>query len=130
MIGIDTNILLRFFEPGDDAAQTAAARQLVRDQAPVFINPIVLAEFAWTLRRTFKLHRAAIYDRLASIVEADEFKVAHPEAIGRAVKQYETGAADFSDYLIGELNAVFGCETTLTFDKTAAKNPAFRRLPV
>ena len=130
MIGIDTNVLLRFFEPGDDPEQTAAARQLVRDHAPVFINPIVLAEFAWTLRRTFKLRRAAIYDRLANVVDAVEFKVAYPEAIGRAVKQYETGTADFSDYLIGELNAVFGCEATLTFDKTAAKNPAFRRLPV
>ncbi len=108
MIGIDTNVLLRFFEAGDDAEQTAAARQLVRDQAPVFVNPIVLAEFAWTLRRTFKLDRATVYDRLNAIVEADEFKLADPEAIGRAVKQYETGAADFSDYLIGELNAVFG----------------------
>jgi predicted nucleic-acid-binding protein len=130
MIGIDTNVLLRFFEAGDDAEQTAAARQLVRDQAPVFVNPIVLAEFAWTLRKTFKLDRAAVCDRLAGVVEAAEFKLAYPEAIGRAVKQYETGAADFSDYLIGELNAVFGCDTTLTFDKTAAKSRAFRRLAV
>jgi predicted nucleic-acid-binding protein len=130
MIGIDTNVLLRLFEVGDDAEQTAAARQLVRDQAPVFVNPIVLAEFAWTLRKTFKLDRATVYDRLAAVVEADEFKLAYPEAIARAVKQYETGAADFSDYLIGELNVAFGCDTTLTFDKAAAKNRVFRRLPV
>jgi predicted nucleic-acid-binding protein len=130
MIGIDTNVLLRFFDASDDAKQTAAARQLVRDQGPVFINPIVLAEFVWTLRRTFKLDRAAVYDRLVGIVEAEEFKLAYPEATGRAVKQYEKGAADFSDYLIGELNAAFGCETTLTFDKAAGKDPAFRHLPV
>jgi predicted nucleic-acid-binding protein len=130
MIGIDTNVLLRFFEAGDDAEQTAAARQLVRDQAPVFINPIVLAEFAWTLRRTFKLDRATIYDRLAGIIEAHEFRLAFPEAIGRAVKQYEEGAADFSDYLIGELNGAFGCDTTLTFDKAAGKSRVFRRLSI
>jgi predicted nucleic-acid-binding protein len=130
MIGIDTNVLLRFFEAGDDAEQTAAARQLVRDEAPVFINPIVLAEFAWTLRRTFKLDRAAVYERLARIIEADEFKLAYPEAIDRAVKHYETGAADFSDYLNGELNGALGCDATLTFDKAAAKNRAFRHLPV
>jgi len=128
MIGIDTNVLLRFFEAGDDSDQTAAARQLVRDQAPVFVNPIVLAEFAWTLRKTFKLDRATVYDRLAGVVEAPEFTLAYPEAIGRAVKQYKAGAADFSDYLIGELNHVFECDTTLTFDKTAAKTPAFRHL--
>ncbi len=129
MIGIDTNVLLRFFEAGDDAKQTAAARQLVREQAPVFINPIVLAEFAWTLRKTFKLDRAAVHDRLAELIEADEFNLAYPEAMRRAVKQYETGVADFSDYLIGELNIVFGCDATLTFDKAAAKNRPFRHLP-
>jgi predicted nucleic-acid-binding protein len=129
MIGIDTNVLLRFFEAGSDVRQTAAPRRLVRDQAPVFINPIVLAEFAWTLRKTYKLDRAAIYMRLAGIVSAVEFKLAYRDAIGRAVKQYEMGTADFSDYLIGELNAVFYCETTLTFDKAAAKSRAFRRLP-
>jgi predicted nucleic-acid-binding protein len=129
MIGIDTNVLLRFFEAGDDADQTAATQQLVRDQAPVFVNPIVLAEFAWTLRKTFKLDRAAVYDRLAGVVAAPEFTLAYPEATSRAVKQYEAGAADFSDYLIGELNLVFGCDMTLTFDRAAAKSPAFRRLP-
>jgi predicted nucleic-acid-binding protein len=128
MIRIDTNVLLRFFEADDDAAQTAAARRLVRDEAPVFVNPIVLAEFAWTLRKLFRLDRAAVCRRLAGIVEADEFRLAYPDAIGRAVKQYEKGPADFSDYLIGELNAVFGCHTTLTFDKDAAKNYAFRHL--
>jgi predicted nucleic-acid-binding protein len=128
MIGIDTNVLLRFFEADDDAKQTAAARQLVREQSPVFINPIVLAEFAWTLRKTFKLDRAAVHDRLAELIEAPEFKLAYPEAMGRAVKQYETGAADFSDYMIGELNLVFGCDATLTFDNAAAKSRAFRRL--
>ena len=127
MIGIDTNVLLRFFE-GDDAAQTVAARRLVRDEAPVFINPIVLVEFAWTLGTAFKLDRAAVYKRLSGIVEATEFKMAYPEAIGRAVKQYGTGTADFSDYLIGELNAVFGCGATLTFDKAAAKNRVFHHL--
>jgi predicted nucleic-acid-binding protein len=129
MIGIDTNVLLRFFEADDHAAQTAAARQLVRDEAPVFINHIVLTEFAWTLRKLFKLDLAAVCRRLAGIVEAEEFKVACPDAISRAVKQYEQGPADFSDYLIGELNAAIGCHATLTFDKDAAKNSHFRHLP-
>jgi predicted nucleic-acid-binding protein len=78
----------------------------VREQVPVFINPIVLAEFAWTLRKTFKLDRAAVHERLAELIEAPEFKLAYPEAMGRAVKQYETGAADFSAYLIGELERI------------------------
>jgi predicted nucleic-acid-binding protein len=128
MVGIDTNVLVRFFEANDDARQTAAARELVREAAPVFVNPVVLAEFAWTLRTVFKLGRAAIHDRLAGIVEAPEFSVAFPDATARAVTQYESGAADFADYLIGELNVAWGCENTLTFDKAATKSGAFRYL--
>ena len=99
--------------------------------AQSFVHPIVLAEFAWTLRTTFKLDRTTVYDRLAGIVTAPEFTLANPQATGRAVEQYGMGAADFADCLIGEINhAVFGCETTVTFDKAAAKVPAFRHLPI
>ena len=47
MIGIDTNVLLRIFAPAtDEPLQVRAARELLRAEAPVFLNPIVLAEFA------------------------------------------------------------------------------------
>ena len=128
MIGIDTNVLLRFFQADGDSSQIESARRLIRTEAPVFVNPIVLAEFAWTLRSTFKLKRAAIHDRLAGIVEAPEFSVSQPEATGRAVAQFATGPADFADYLVGELNVAFGCSETVTFDKDATKAPAFRNL--
>ena len=62
MIGIDTNVLLRIFgSDEDDPDQVAAARGLLRTAAPLFVNPIVLAEFVWTLRRTYKLDRRAIH---------------------------------------------------------------------
>lgn len=51
MDGIDTNVLLRFFDPADDPDQAAAVRKLVQRQGTVFVSPIVLAEFVWTLRR-------------------------------------------------------------------------------
>jgi predicted nucleic-acid-binding protein len=128
MIGIDTNILLRLFKPEDDARQADAARLVVTSLGPVLVNPIVLAEFVWVLQKTFKLDRADIHVRLAGIVNAPEFTFAFPQATRRALEQYEKGPADFADYLMGELNLAFGCEATLTFDKDAAKHPAFRHL--
>ena len=53
MIGLDTNVLLRLFIE-DDAAQSERARRLVdasAANAPCVVNPVVLAEFAWTLAR-------------------------------------------------------------------------------
>ena len=55
MRGIDTNVLLRTVDL-TDPAQTAAVEHLL-DQAadePLFVNHIVLCEFAWTLERLFK----------------------------------------------------------------------------
>jgi predicted nucleic-acid-binding protein len=128
MIGIDTNVLVRLFELEDDPQQTAAARRLIETRAPVFINPIVLAEFAWTLRSIFKLDREAVYARLLGIVDAPEFTVLFPQATGRAIEQYGKGPAGFADYLIGELNLECGCERTFTFDEDAARNLTFRAL--
>jgi predicted nucleic-acid-binding protein len=122
MIGIDTNILIRMFQTEDDPRQSAAAQNFVRHQAPVFLSPIVLAQFAWTLRNTFKIDRIGIYARLAILIDAPEFAVPYPEAVALAVKQYGKGSADFADYLIGELNLAYGCDRTFTFDKDAVRN--------
>ncbi len=130
MIGIDTNILLRFFETDDAPEQTAAAQAFVREQGSVFLNPVVLVELVWTLRSTFALDRLTIYSRLARLVSAPEFSFAFHEATERAVSQYGQGAADFADCLIGELNLEFGCDVTMTFDKKASKTLPFRRLEI
>ncbi|MFC7399720.1 PIN domain-containing protein [Chelatococcus sp. GCM10030263] len=128
MIGLDTNVLLRIFSSDDDAAQVSAAQKLLRDQSPVFIGPVVLAEFAWTLKQTYKLDRAAIHRRLQGVVQAPEFVVPFPEATERAVELYGIGPADFADYLIAEMNLAAGCTTTVTFDRDAAKCPSFTSL--
>jgi predicted nucleic-acid-binding protein len=88
MIAIDTNILIRFLEQDDNAAQTAAARDLVRREGTVFINPIVMVELVWVLRSTFELDRSSIYSRLKRLIAAPEFCVPFPDATERAVTQY------------------------------------------
>jgi predicted nucleic-acid-binding protein len=129
MISLDTNVLIRvFMDEDDEPRQTKAARELVRREAPVLVNPIVLAEFVWTLRSAYRLDRAAIHARLAGIAAAPEFSLMFPEATRRAVDLFETGPADFSDYLVGEMDAETGCTTTFTFDRDAARGERFTEL--
>jgi len=130
MIGFDTNILLLLFETEEDPAQTVAAQRALKEHAPVFINPVVLVEFVWTLRRTFKLNRAGIDARLVKVVNSTEFQVVFPQQTRNALASFSIGPANFADYLVAELNVALGCEATLTFDKAAAKNRAFRHLRV
>lgn len=130
MIALDTNVLLCAFQHDDDGAQSARARQGIRDHAPVFVHEIVLVEFAWTCKSVFKLDRAAIHRLLEAMFEATEFVFAQPQAVERAVKGYASRKSDFADWLLAESNREHGCETTLTFDAAVAKGDGFRLMAV
>ncbi len=123
MIGLDTNVLLRL---GDDEepAQRERARELVRSQGASgsFVNAIVLAEFAWTLTRSYRLSRADVAARISVILESPEFVVANLDDASRAVQRFRDGGADFADYFLAEINASFGCTMTATFDRDALKS--------
>ncbi len=125
MIGIDTNILLRIFETEDDPVQSLRARRAIEENTPVYLHDVVLAEFVWTCRTTFKQSRQAIHRRLQAIAQSTEFVVARPEVFERAVEAYGSQKSDFADWLIGISNLEQGLEYTLTFDKGAARRRAF-----
>lgn len=131
MIGIDTNVLLRVLLD-DDREQSARAVRLIktiRAEGPVVINPIVLAEAVWTLRRKLQGSREEIAPRIEQLLETDGFEVMFPEAARRALDGYRTGPADFADYFVAEINAEIGCRTTFTFDKDAVKSPSYSPVP-
>ena len=123
MIGLDTNVLLRLGDD-DEPHQRDRARALVRSQGAngCFVNPIVLAEFAWTLTRSYKLSRGDAAARIALILESPEFVVASLDEASRAVERFLQGPADFADYFLAEINAAAGCATTATFDRDALKS--------
>jgi predicted nucleic-acid-binding protein len=123
MIGLDTNVLLRLVEESDPN-QRARADALVRAQGlrGCFVNPIVLAELAWTLARTYKQSRDEIADRLELILEAPEFVVANADEAERAIGRLRQGPAEFSDYFLAEINRSAGCDNTATFDKHAGRS--------
>ena len=129
MIGIDANVLLCALVNTTDPAMTARAKRAISDNAPVFINTVVLMEFAWICRRNYKMPRADIHEKLEAILLAPEFQFAQRDIIVRAVAGYGSRMSDFADWLIGEGNLDHGCESTLTFDKGAAKGAAFRAVP-
>ena len=62
MRGIDTNIVLRIFDR-TDAKQSSAVEKLIAEAASskdLLLNPIVLSELAWTLKRSYKKSRSVI----------------------------------------------------------------------
>ena len=91
----------------------------------VSINPIVLAEFAWTLARVFRLSRGEVARLIDAVLSADDLDVPFRISALRALDSYRNGKADFPDYLLAEINAELGCMSTATFDAAALDSRAF-----
>jgi predicted nucleic-acid-binding protein len=131
MIGLDTNVLLRLFVE-DDPAQSDRARRLVLAAAtdePCLLNPVVLAEFAWTLARNFKKRRPEVARLIEGVLSMDDLEIPYRRAAQGALAAYRSGKADFPDYFLAEISAELGCASTATFDAAALDSPAFSPVP-
>ena len=124
LIGLDTNILLRA-TLNDDPVQSMAAQRLLRslgEDAPGFINLLVLMEFFWVLRSRYKLPRTRLAGVMRDLLEIQHIEFEALETVGKALTTYESGNADFSDAIIALRNRELGAHSTFTFDESAAKS--------
>ncbi len=124
MIGLDTNVLVRYLVE-DDPRQAATAAKLIEKQCteddPGFVNRVVLCELVWVLESAYGYARATIAATIESLLRTAELEIDAVEVAWPALTAYRAGSADFSDALIGRLNRDAGCSATATFDKGAAK---------
>lgn len=122
MIGVDTNLLVRYLAQ-DDAAQSPVASQIIDGftlDEPGYISQVVLVETVWVLARTYKVSREAIATIIESLLRAREIVVDRADAGYLALATYRATKADFSDALVAHGGRLAGCSATLTFDKPAA----------
>lgn len=130
MIGLDSNILLRAVTR-DDVEQSPKARALIASldgSRPGYVNSVVLVEFAWSLKTRYKYERLQVVSAVEALLKSAGFVVADRDAVNAAVTRCTDDGLHFADALIGELNRVAGCETTMTFDLPASQRSAFTRL--
>ena len=123
MIGLDTNVLVRYIMQ-DDAKQAALATKLIdalTPQAPGFVPMVALVELVWVLSGSFDLQRAQIADAIEALLRSKEMVVERAETVWQALRLFRSGSADFANGLIERSAAAAGCERTLTFDRAAAK---------
>jgi predicted nucleic-acid-binding protein len=133
VIGLDTNILVRYIVR-DDARQTSAATRLIEStctaDSPGAVALITLCELVWVLDRGYRYRRGQIAAVVRRILAAEELHVERSELAWRALRFYEEGKADFADYLIGLCGRDEGAEATFTLDRRTAGCELFRQLAV
>ena len=129
MIGLDTNVLVRYIVR-DDAAQTALATELIEskctDADPGFVSQLVLIELFWVLSRGYGYAKPILVEVLSRLLASAEMDIEAVSEAWAALQMYESGAADFADYLIGCRGRSSGCEVTYTFDRRASDSALFR----
>lgn len=128
MIGLDTNVLVRYVVQDDDK-QAAQATALIEsfDDEQGFISLVALVEFHWVIRRTYKASKRETEALIRDWLVAREIVVEHADAVQRALDRTHE-QFDFPDALIGELGLRVGCEYTATLDSAAATLPGMRLL--
>ena len=128
MLGIDTNVLVRFLVR-DDEAQFEKARKLIKREVSagrrVFVNQLVLMETEWVLRRRYGVMKDQIIDSISSLLDANDLQIEDEASVEEAVFLWRDSNAEFADCLIGAKNRRLGCRATASFDQKSWKLPDF-----
>jgi predicted nucleic-acid-binding protein len=112
MIGLDTNVILRYLLQ-DDPKQTRQANQIVdrqlSEQNPGFVSLVTVLEIVRVLRSLWKQNPAQIASHLENLLAADSLEVQNEQQVFEAVFALKRGTGEFDDALIGALNIWAGC---------------------
>jgi predicted nucleic-acid-binding protein len=131
MIGIDTNILVRYLTQ-DDPDQSPKATELIEhrltERDPRFISVVAMIETVWVLDRAYGLDSQEIAGALERILQVDVLTVENEQDVFTAMITLRQGRGSFADALIAELGSRAGCLHTLTFDQKALRLSGFRPL--
>lgn len=130
MIGLDTNIILRYLAQDDPAQSPKATSRIdqLSEIQPGFISLVVIVETAWSLKSFYKLNDAMVATTIERLLQASEFMVQDEQQVFYAIAVAKQGRASLADALIGALGSQAGCDHTLTFDRKAARLPEFELL--
>jgi predicted nucleic-acid-binding protein len=123
MIGLDTNVLVRFFVQ-DDRAQSRKADALLQTlstESPGFVSLVTLIELSWVMRSSYRMTRQELAESLESLLNSPEIVVENEPAVTQALQRFVAAKADFADALIERSGHVAGCSRTVTFDTNAAR---------
>jgi predicted nucleic-acid-binding protein len=129
MIGLDTNILVRYLTQ-DDPVQSPKATEVIEqrltEENPGFISVVVMVEIVWVLDRVYRLAGREIAAAIERMLQADMLVVENEQEVFTAMVALKQGQGSFADAVIVALAARAGCRFTLTFDHGALQLSGFR----
>jgi len=122
MIGLDTNILVRYITQDDPDQSRKATHEIEKGLSAgdmFFIADIVMCYgYVWS----------EIAQILERILRTKQFQFENKDLLWQSLADYQRKKGDFADHLIGRASRKAGCRETLTFNAGLKNNPIFRVL--
>jgi predicted nucleic-acid-binding protein len=126
MLGLDTNVLVRFLVQDDQAQFERAQKPIGRESRTgggVLISLLVLLETEWVLRSRYGLAKSEIIATFSGLLGSAELRFEDEHSIEEALFTWKDSPADFADCLIGARHRALGCRATASFDSKATRLP-------
>ncbi len=128
MLGLDTNVLVRYLTQ-DDPIQSLKATEIIERRLtegnPGFVSIVAMVETVWVLDRAYNLAAHEIAAAVEGMLQADVLVVEYEQEVFTAMIALKEGQGSFADAIIAALGAKAGCSCTLTFDHKALRLPGF-----
>jgi predicted nucleic-acid-binding protein len=124
MIGLDTNVLVRYLAQ-DDPKQSPQATRLIESltpEKPGYVSIVSVVEIVWVLSGCYAATRETLCEVLATLLQAKGIVVAHADVVWQTLRLFRPGKADFADCLIKCFADEATCTKVMTFDRDAAKH--------
>ena len=128
MLGVDTNVLVRYLTLDDKSQYARARRVIYREVAkgePVLVSLLVLLETEWVLRSRYELAKEDIVAAFSALLDTADLAFEDEPSVENAIYSWKDSVADFADCLIEARNRRLGCRATATFDGRALKVPGY-----
>ena len=128
MMGLDTNVLIRYLTQ-DDPVQSAKATEIIERRLtaknPGFVSVVAMVETVRVLDRAYSLTAKEISSVVERMLQIEVLTIENEQQVFSAMVALKQGRGSFSDALIAELGVRAGCARTLTFDQKALRLPGF-----
>ena len=124
MLGLDTNVLVRFLVRDDEAQFEKAHKLIARELASgrrVFVNQLVLLETEWVLRSRYGVPKTQFIEIVSGMLDAMDIQFEDEPVVEETLFIWRESQADFADCFIGAKNRRSGCRATVTFDTKASR---------
>ena len=124
MIGLDTNVLVRYIMQ-DDIKQSALATRILESltaESRGFVPLVAIVELAWVLSSAYELSRSQLIEAFEALLRTKELVVDCSDTVWKGLRLLQRSGGDFADCLIACTAEAAGCVKTMTFDRGAAKS--------